>query len=85
MADDDFGFAVRHRLGMPCVNGLPMNCDCGTALLTDTAHFHSCHRLRGIDTTKWSKSWLVYSGKLVLRFMSSHVSMGKTGIDQTSM
>ena len=47
LADDDFGFAVRHRLGLPCASGLPRSCDCGTDLSLDMAHFHSCHRLRG--------------------------------------
>ena len=47
LSDDDYTFAAKHRLGLPYANGLPDACECGADLLADTAHFQSCHSLRG--------------------------------------
>jgi len=42
MNDADFIFAIRHRLGLPCAEGLPEKCPCDVMLASDLSHFHSC-------------------------------------------
>jgi hypothetical protein len=39
-----FRLALRHRLYLPPVDGLPATCDCGAPLRADPAHFHSCRK-----------------------------------------
>lgn len=42
LADTDYILAVRHRLGLPSADGLPVKCACNMALSSDVSHFHSC-------------------------------------------
>ena len=42
MSDTDYSLAVRHRLGLPCSDGLPAKCACDAGLASDLSHFHSC-------------------------------------------
>ena len=42
MSDTDYSLAVRHRLGLPCADGLPVKCACDVVLTSDLSHFHSC-------------------------------------------
>ena len=45
--DEEFGYAVRHRLGLSYSDGLPPQCACGEDLEADPSHFHACPPLRG--------------------------------------
>ena len=50
--DSDFIFAVRHRLGLPCADGLPKMCACDkAALANDASHFHSCKNQKRTSIT----------------------------------
>ena len=49
--DADFIFAVRHRLGLPCAEGLPQVCTCEEPLDDDAAHFQSCIDQRRTSVT----------------------------------
>ena len=46
MADEDFLIAVKHRLGLHPMEGLPAKCECGTQLSEDPQHFYSCSKRR---------------------------------------
>jgi hypothetical protein len=46
MADDDFVIGVKHRLGVPLMDGLPPKCFCDAALKDDPQHFLSCSLLK---------------------------------------
>src|SRR3954454_5902342 len=43
MADDDFVIGVKHRLGVPLMDGLPPKCFCDAALKDDPQQFLSAH------------------------------------------
>ena len=46
LTDEEFRFAIKHRLGLPCADDLPLSCRCNKSLMDDPAHFHSCHLLK---------------------------------------
>ena len=50
--DADFILAVRHRLGLPCAEELPIMCACEkVALADDVSHFHSCQKQKRTSIT----------------------------------
>lgn len=53
LSDDDYILAIRHRLGLPSADGLPMKCahPCNATLTSDASHFHSCQQQKRTSIT----------------------------------
>jgi hypothetical protein len=58
LSDEDYCYAAKLRLGLPCQEYLPEFCTCGARLQDDPAHFLSCSKLKASAMTT-RHDWIV--------------------------